>query len=186
LETGSAALELIAQMCANPLQDGRSKNSLRVLVADDDPISCRAMSNALQLKFGKPDCAESGEVAVALAAQRTYDVIFMDVRMPGMDGFMACSLIRKTLANRSTPIVLVTGLSDTESQSRCSLSGGNAFISKPVFPAQIALAATAFSMRGKLALSGQTEYWTGAALGSGSSLAPAARDIKAPTPGPPT
>ena len=69
------------------------------------------MSNALQLRFGKPECAHSGEAALAMAAQRTYDLIFMDVRMPGIDGFMTCSIIRKTLANRSTPVVLVTGLS---------------------------------------------------------------------------
>jgi len=149
LETADAALELMAEICSNPVEIMSANPALRILVVDDDPVSRRAMSNALQLKFGKPECAESGSAALSLACQKTYDLIFMDVRMPGIDGFTACSEIRQITANRSTPVVFITTLSDIESQATCSLSGGSAFISKPVFPAQITLAALTFALRGR-------------------------------------
>jgi CheY-like chemotaxis protein len=149
-ETASAALTLLADLCANPLSNGSGQREIRMLVVDDDPISRRAISNAVQLRFGKPDSAEDGEAAARLAAQKPYDVIFMDARMPSMDGFTSCSIIRKTALNFATPVVFVTSSTDLESQAKCSLSGGNAFISKPVFPAQIALAAVIFGLRGQM------------------------------------
>ena len=150
LESAGTALDLLEEFCSGsqalPVPDA----SPRILVVDDDPIACRAMCAALQLKFGKPETANSGEAALKLASEKVYDLIFLDVRMPGMDGFTACSKIRVTSTNGGTPIVFVTTLTDTEAQDQCTLSGGDAYIAKPVFPAQIALAATTFSLRGKL------------------------------------
>jgi len=49
-----------------------------------------ALSFALKKAFNEPDLAPDGETALALAARQTYDVIFVDVEMPGMDGFELC------------------------------------------------------------------------------------------------
>src|SRR5678816_4138445 len=81
----------------------------RILVADDDPVSRRATSVALQMSFEKPESVEAGDAALALAQSRSYDVIFMDTQMPGIDGFAVCSSIRQTHLNHSTPVVFVVG-----------------------------------------------------------------------------
>jgi DNA-binding response OmpR family regulator len=70
-----------------------------------------------------------------------YDVIFLDVEMPGMDGFEVCSRIRTTVANRTTPVVFVTRHSDFGSRAKSSLSGGRDLIGKPFLTFELALKA---------------------------------------------
>jgi CheY-like chemotaxis protein len=123
---------------------------VRILAVDDDPIARRTISNALQLCFGRPDCADSGEKALERAAEKPYDVIFLDVVMPGMDGFEACARIRQTPLNGNTPVVFVTSNDDAESRERARDAGGNGYISKPVLPVEIGLTALNFALRGRL------------------------------------
>jgi len=105
---------------------------------------------ALQLAFGKPDYAESGEAALALTLKKTFDVIFLDVLMPGMDGFQACTRIRQTELNAATPVLFVTSRNDPLSREMAQDAGGDGFIPKPVLPAEITLAAVTFALRGRL------------------------------------
>jgi len=145
-----------------------------MLVADDDPVSRRATSVALQLAFEKPESVESGEAALALAQSRPYDIIFMDAHMPGIDGFAACSSIRQTQHNSVTPVVFVLGDKDFRSRELVSSNGGNDFIEKPFLTPEMTLKALIFALRGRLnktvqiagdaavstaAFSGQQDYW---------------------------
>ena len=150
LETVMAALALIEDLCSPAVEKELEKTPIRILVVDDETVSRRAMLNSLQLGFGQPDCAENGSAAMAMASKQAYDVIFMDVQMPVMDGFDACSKLRQDSLNRCTPVVFVTGWLGLESQAKGSLSGGKAFISKPIFQSQISLAALTFGLRGRL------------------------------------
>ena len=120
---------------------------LRVMVVDDEPLARRAISHALQLTSAKPDDADCGEAALALAQQRPFDVIFLDILMPGMDGFETCEKIRETQQNSHTPIIFVTSRDDQESREKTASCGGNGFISKPVLPAEIFLTALTFTLR---------------------------------------
>jgi CheY-like chemotaxis protein len=120
------------------------------MVVDDDPVACRAIAVSLQLVSGRPDSAESGEAALALAGKRGYDLIFLDVRMPGMDGFAACTQIHATAMNRLTPVVFVTSHSDTASRAQAAVSGGCGFIPKPVLASQITLVALSYILHGRL------------------------------------
>jgi CheY-like chemotaxis protein len=120
------------------------------LVVDDDPVARRAISGALQLALEKPESAESGEAAVARAAEKSFDMIFLDILMPGMDGFTTCSKIHETSGNSKTPVVFVTGRSDMESRDQAMLSGGSGFIPKPVLPAEIRVTALTFCLRGRV------------------------------------
>ena len=90
----------------------------------------RAVCGSLQLAFGRPDSAESGEAACALAAEKTFDLIFLDVLMPGIDGFTTCKRMRETGLNRATPVVFVTGHDDTEARSQAADSGACGFRSE--------------------------------------------------------
>jgi CheY-like chemotaxis protein len=110
----------------------------------------------LQLTFGKPDNAEDGKAAVALTESKAFDVIFLDILMPEMDGFETCSKIRETKLNGATPIIFVSSQQGNEAVEKSSACGGNGFISKPVLPAEIFLTAQTFGMRARMAVNGKT------------------------------
>ena len=81
-----------------------------------------------------------------LAAQRLlkrerFDLIFLDVEMPGLTGLDLCVKIRAMKSNRRTPIVFVTSHSDFGSRAQSALSGGNDFIAKPFLLVEVALKA---------------------------------------------
>ena len=80
--------------------------------------------------------ATTGVEAVTLAAERRFDVILMDVQMPGMDGYEATAAIRAQSGgpNQLTPIVAVTAHAMSGDRERCLAVGMNAFVAKPVRP----------------------------------------------------
>jgi PleD family two-component response regulator len=123
---------------------------IRMLAADDDPIARRTIGGALQMAFGKPDLAEHGEAALVLATERSYDVIFLDVLMPGMDGFTLCPRIHETIANNDTPVVFVTSQNDLKLQNQTTVCGGTDLITKPFLNAEITVKALMYALRGRL------------------------------------
>ncbi len=153
LGAATAALDLMEELCVQP-ESGRQPDlrgtPARILVVDDDPVARRAVSTAVQLAFGRPDNAESGEVALGLVAEKPYDLIFLDVLMPGIDGFVTCSRIHETALNRRTPVVFVTSHDDADARSKAVTAGGCGFIPKPVLASQIKLTALTFIMRARL------------------------------------
>ena len=151
LQTVAAAVELLNDLCVKGVKMDRVANPpIRILVVDDDLIARRAIAGALQMSFEKPDLAENGEAALVLAAQQFYDVIFLDVLMPGMDGFTACSRIHKTTANSHTPVVLVTNYTDSKFLSQCALCGASDITPKPFLKAEITVKALTFALRHRL------------------------------------
>jgi twitching motility two-component system response regulator PilH len=121
-----------------------------LLVVDDDLVTRRVISGALQTFFTRPESVENGEDALAKATEKSFDVIFMDVIMPGMDGFAACEKIRGTVANRATPVVFVTGRNDFQARAEMSRAGGNDLMEKPFLNAEITVKALTFALRGRL------------------------------------
>jgi CheY-like chemotaxis protein len=150
LATADAAVALLIELCEAGTGLKLSHSALNLLIVDDDPISRRAIAGALQVSFGKPDTADSGEAALAAALEKEYDAIFMDVQMPGMDGFTACSEIHQTALNGTTPVVFVTSHQGLDPQLRAGEVGGSGFITKPVVSAEIRLTALTFCLRGRL------------------------------------
>jgi CheY-like chemotaxis protein len=103
----------------------------KILVVDDEVISREMICSALQ---------KANFVAVSLddsiAAQRSleqdhFDLIFLDIEMPGQSGFELCAKIREMATNRATPVVFVTSHSDFGSRAQSTFSGGNDLIAKP-------------------------------------------------------
>jgi CheY-like chemotaxis protein len=147
----AAALELLEELCDHTgTQPDFANPPIRILVVDDDPVARRAISMSVQLVFGRPDNAESGEAALALTAEKAYDLIFLDVLMPGIDGFTTCKQIHETALNRRTPVMFVTGHDDGNARAMAVDAGGCGFIPKPVLPSQITLTALTFMLRARL------------------------------------
>jgi CheY-like chemotaxis protein len=99
--------------------------------------------------FERPVSVGSGEMAVSLAAEKPFDLIFLDVLMPGMDGFTACPKIHETSHNRETPVVFVTGNGDAASRARASEAGGAGFIEKSALSAEVTVTALTFCARSR-------------------------------------
>ena len=104
-----------------------------VLVADDDPVM-RLLMFEMLAQVGL-DGIEAGDglEAVELARERNPDLVLMDVDMPRMDGFAACSAIRAAEKDGAcVPIVMVTGSDDVEAVTQAYEAGATDFVSKPI------------------------------------------------------
>ncbi|MGO8928895.1 MAG: response regulator [Limisphaerales bacterium] len=150
VQAAAAALELLLDLGRTRVNPDLARPPIQLLVVDDDPVARRAISGSLQLTFGRPDSVESGEAALRLTNERPFDLIFLDVRMAGMDGFATCSRIHQTRPNRHTPIVFVTSYDDLDSRAQAAASGGWGFIPKQVMASQINLVALSFILRGRM------------------------------------
>jgi len=111
---------------------------LRVLVVDDHEINRRAIQLILQPFDCDITSAADGMSALELAATKPFDVIFMDVRMPELDGRETTRRLRAAGGpNLHTPIIAVTADNSPEDVSACLAAGMNAFVAKPLTPATL-------------------------------------------------
>jgi diguanylate cyclase (GGDEF)-like protein/PAS domain S-box-containing protein len=107
---------------------------IRVLVADDDPVTRLLVGEALEREGFAVTVAEGGEAALVLFAECPFDLILLDVLMPGLDGFTTCARLRQMPAGPHVPIVMITGLDDESSIQHAYGAGATDFITKPINP----------------------------------------------------
>lgn len=104
----------------------------RVLVVDDSLSVRTQMDLCLRLNDMSVDLAEDAEEALDLIEKRSYDVIFLDVVLPEMDGYKVCKLIKSNAETRSIPIVMLTGKSSPFNKVRGVMAGCDRYLTKPV------------------------------------------------------
>jgi CheY-like chemotaxis protein len=152
MRTAAGAVDLLKALCVPGVDPNlATRTPVELLAADDNPVCLSALSMALKKAFREPDLAVDGISGLALAEKKNYDVIFLDVEMPGMDGFELCTKIRENKLNRTTPVVFVTSHSDFESREKSTLVGGQELIAKPYLSFEITVKALTFALRGRLA-----------------------------------
>jgi len=101
-----------------------------VLIVDDD-LTVRLLERRCLEKAGfAVEEAHNGEMALSVFERINPDIILLDVRMPGMDGFEVCEGIRRLPGGSLTPVLMLTGLDDIESINRAYESGATDFITK--------------------------------------------------------
>ncbi len=119
---------------ARPQDDERiadaSAPGARVLLAEDNPINALLARTLLQREGAQVDRAGSGEEAVAALAAARYDLVLMDVRMPGMGGVEAARAIRAN--GVATPIVALTADAFEDDRRACLAAGMDDFLTKPL------------------------------------------------------
>jgi len=104
-----------------------------LLVTSDEDI--RAIyRHCLQLAGCLVEEAEDGREALAKALTRPHDVIVTEARLPGMDGYQLCQLLRRDLATVKTPVLLVAGDGSPSSDDRGRAAGADAVLVKPCQP----------------------------------------------------
>jgi len=111
---------------------------LHALVVEDNPFNQMVTRKTL-LKVGiTADVAGDGAVALAMLDQRVYDLVFMDVRMPVMDGYEATRRIRaRSDAQARVPILALTAEATVKARERCLNAGMDGYLAKPVRIGQI-------------------------------------------------
>jgi len=130
-------------------QPAETQFKANVLVVDDEAISRRAVTYALEKAKLSSISLENPEIALQKLAETAFDLVFLDVDMPGMNGFELCTKLRTFQRNKTTPVVFVTSLSDFESRANSTMSGGNDLIAKPFLFMELAVKALVYIMRGR-------------------------------------
>jgi CheY-like chemotaxis protein len=106
---------------------------LKILVAEDNKVNQLVILRMLQKMGCQPDLACDGPSAVRMVEANSYDVVLMDLHMPGVDGLEATRQIRRMPAARSCiPIVALTASASSEDRSRCLAAGMNDYLTKPM------------------------------------------------------
>jgi DNA-binding response OmpR family regulator len=151
LRTAASAIDLLGTL----REDSALAETLRsvpanILVVDDEPISRRAITHALEKAKLKAVSLDNAQAAYDLVCNEKFDLIFLDVDMPGMSGHELCARLRNLQSYKTTPVVFVTGLSDFESRTQSMMSGGNDFIVKPFLFIELAVKALVYVVRSRL------------------------------------
>ncbi len=121
--------ETAVEMAAHEAEGG----PIRILLAEDNAINALLTRTLLEAEGHSVDTVEDGVLAVEAMKTASYDLIFMDMRMPNMDGLEATRKIR-TLPNvsRALPIIALTANAFDDDRNACFDSGMNDFMTKPV------------------------------------------------------
>lgn len=106
--------------------------SLKLLIVEDDVASLELMTEVFTSLEAEVCAISDSKKAPSLVNQQRFDGIFLDLEMPKPDGFELARLIRLSSWNKSTPIVIVTGLEDRQIMQQAFSLGATFFLQKPV------------------------------------------------------
>jgi CheY-like chemotaxis protein len=107
--------------------------TMNVLFIEDDPMNRRVVKDMLDVAGASLVEAENAELGLALIDQKDFDIVLVDLRMPGMDGFEAIRRIRaRGDAKSKLPIIVVTADTAVDLRERCLAIGADEVLFKPV------------------------------------------------------
>ena len=151
LRTVAAGVDFLGYLFQHGRQpDNQEVPAVKILVVDDEEISRRAIVYALEKAQLQSINVESAERAYKLLTEGPFDLVFLDVDMPGMSGFELCTKLRTLPAHKKTPVVFVTALNDFDNRASSTMAGGNDFIAKPFLFIELTVKALIHVLRGKL------------------------------------
>lgn len=107
---------------------------MKILVVEDSPTLRQTLCAYIRRADHEPIMAASGEEALQLIETVAVDLIFMDVEMPGLNGFETTRLLRESFGKHWIPIVFITGTDDAASFEEGIEAGGDDYLIKPIHP----------------------------------------------------
>jgi DNA-binding response OmpR family regulator len=131
----------------------------RLLVADDELAFRRLLKQTLELEGYGVDLAVDGAAAFRMASEQRYDLLVLDVMMPGLDGFEVCRRVR---AISAVPIIVVTALAREEEIVAGLRAGADDYVTKPFSIPELVARVQAALRRTQLAASAPAPVRTGA------------------------
>ena len=112
--------------------EDRRRSKARVLVVDDNPVNRKVAERVLSGDGYDVTLASDGEEAIERLEVASFDLVFMDVQMPRMDGLTAVRIIREKRAATDLPIVAMTAHAQEKNRIECLDAGMNDYLSKPI------------------------------------------------------
>jgi len=107
-----------------------SDTKVHILVVDDQPANLLLILRVLEEKF-KVTCVESGQAALGSMEHDTPDLVLMDVRMPGMDGYECCRQIKDNFSFSQVPVIFLSANTSIEDKIKGYEAGGADYLTKP-------------------------------------------------------
>ncbi len=104
----------------------------KILYIEDNDDNAYMLSGRLEFAGFSVETAEDGESGIKLAAEKPFDLIIMDLILPGIDGWEACRQIRNCESTAQIPIIALSSNATTEDRTRSLSVGCNDFDTKPV------------------------------------------------------
>ncbi len=126
MDLSHALLEQIAEAHVG------GQHQFKAMVVDDSQPVRKQLEIELKMLGAKVVQAESGEKALDLVRDHVFDIIFLDVMMPGMDGYKLCKILKKDSRFKNTPIIMLTGKSSPFDKVKGTLSGCDTYLTKPL------------------------------------------------------
>src|SRR5436190_5050616 len=157
LRTTAHAIDFFQEMMKPGIAPDLGENPpVHILIVDDEVLSRRAIVYALEKAFLKATDVEDAEAALAKVQATKFDLIFLDVNMPGVDGFKLCDVLRQGGPNKSTPIIFVTATVDFQIRAQSTLRGASDLIAKPFLFIELTVKSLTFALRHRLELQRQS------------------------------
>jgi CheY-like chemotaxis protein len=129
-----AAALAAAQAAKAPLitEIAPSKRMLRALAVDDSPTIRAQLQNILGRIGMQCDIAESAATAIKMLEGKIYDIMYVDVVMPDMNGYELTRAVKKDRARKAMPVIILTSQSSPFDRARGALAGCDTYLAKPV------------------------------------------------------
>lgn len=149
LRTAAAGVDILGFLVERGA-DNQEVPTADILVVDDEPISRRAINYAIEKARMRAANAEDATTALQLLTERNFDLIFLDVEMPDLNGYELCAKLRAMPQYQKTPVIFVTAWSDFDNRASSLMAGGNDFIAKPFLFIELTVKTLIHVFRAKL------------------------------------
>ena len=117
------------------------------LAVDDDPLSNRLVVAALERAHIHTRTTQDPAAGLAALEQNQFDLVLLDIELPGINGFELCRRLRQLPNYTSVPVIFVTGYGDFKNRAKSALSGGDDLIAKPIFGMELAVKAVSLLLK---------------------------------------
>lgn len=128
----------------------KDPSTAQILIVDDEDGARKIVMAAMSMVHLRSIATESPSSALAALKTQTFDLIFLDVGLPEMNGFELCTRARSNPMHEKTPVVFITGMTTFQNRVQSSLSGGSDFIGKPFNIPELGLKALIWVLKGQI------------------------------------
>lgn len=131
-EPVAQVIEVLTPSLAPPTVEVGGEYHHRALVVDDSAAIRKQLELELHQAGIASDFAETGEEALEKVANHTYDLVFLDIIMPGIDGYETCRQMRKRKEMKKTPIIMLSAKTSPLDEVQGVIAGASTYLTKPV------------------------------------------------------
>lgn len=116
----------------------------KILVVDDEPLNMELACDLLEVAGFVVEGASDADEAIKKAREEKFDIILMDIQLPGMDGLSATKIIKEDSMNKDTPIVALTAYAMKGDKEKIEAAGCDGYLTKPINTKEFAKSVAGF------------------------------------------